>query len=141
MKLLKSGNPESPVSEEMPKVKASGFTETKLPNTNYLFKELPLFSLEPFILIGLLILSILLYFAGALNIIHNGGFYALLVALIVPLALWFLKWFKYMPRGNKVIFMKGFSSTGIYLSVGPMPIDRLSHFDKNDDIPDRKSVV
>jgi len=128
MKLLKLKEPEVQIQGELSKVE-------KLPNTTYLFKELPLFSLEPFILIGLLILSIGLYFAGALDIIHNGGFYALLVALIVPFALWFLKWFKYMPRGNKVIFMKSFASTGIYLSVGAMPIDRLDHFDKDDNIP------
>jgi len=135
MKLFKPKEIESREPRDLPKVNANGFYAVELPKTTYLFKELPLFSLEPFILIGVLMVSIGLYFAGALDIIHNGGFYALLVALLVPFALWFIKWLKYMPRGNKVIFLKGFASTGIYLSVGAMPIDRLIHFDKNDDIP------
>ncbi len=134
-----------------PKVKSDGFVDLndwkekreksdwfKLLDYNTtlpLLKELPLFKLEPFVLIGATFAAFFLIALELIGFLQGGGVRAFFILVTVMWALFLYKWWKYLPHGNKVIVERNFGSTGVKLSVEPIPKDRQIHFDKNDETP------
>ncbi len=105
----------------------------KAPPENKVFKELPLWNLEPFIMVGLLIIVVGMLILDRLGLATGISFHAAAFALIVSWGLFLIKWILFMPRKNKPIVIRVLEGGGMTIKAETIPSTRQIWFTKKDD--------
>lgn len=100
-----------------------------------IIKEIPLSKFEWPLLIAASAAAGMLFFLDRMQIVPQATGTAVLILIIFMWGMYLVKYMFFFPRGNKVIVIRSFKSSGIQFSVEKIGPDKLIHFDKNDDSP------
>ena len=84
---------------------------------NYLLRDMPLFKFEVIAYLIAVMVGIFIFYLSARGILEGLAGKLILPITILPLAFWFLKWFMYMPRKNKVPSLRIYKSGTVELGV------------------------
>lgn len=83
----------------------------------YMLKDMPLFKYEMFAYFGLTIVIIMAYYLDLKGIVTGITRPLSIIAILVPVSLWFIKWNRYMPRRNRVPGLKLYKSGVVELGI------------------------
>jgi len=83
----------------------------------YMFRDMPLFKYEIVIYLVLLMVSVMLFIIERLIEVQGLAARVILPIAAIPLVIWFVKQFLYMPRKNRVPILKAYKSGVIELGV------------------------
>lgn len=83
----------------------------------YLLRDMPFFRLEIVAYFMLLVFGGILYYLDLREILPGASRPIVIIAVAIPIIIWFMKWFLYMPRKNRVPGMKLYKSGIVELGV------------------------
>jgi len=104
-------------------------------DTSYLFKELPFYKAEPFIMLIITGAVLILALFDLVGLYKGGLLISILLVLGATWAIFLIKQFVYLPRGNKHLVMRFYKSALAKLSCEKPNPDALIHFSNDDEVP------
>jgi len=102
--------PQKPIAK-----KAPGYDQQIM--GKYLLRDMPLFKYEMIVYMVAVLVSVFLAYLSMRGILADIAGKVILPIAILPLAFWFVKWFMYMPRRNKVPSLRIYKSGTLELGI------------------------